>query len=308
MELLSHTQEQLVREQFPSLVDLRMQIHFTYWSELHLVTQELCDQLPFGQIFSATSFYRLIDFQLGSLVTAAQRTLTLWALIGVRQYNGSLVDQLALFHDETFLWHYSVPPKRQEILYQIRSGNRVRFLSRFFLLQAKIELEFSEIRLLSIGEQLVYTDSKEYTYDWVTSTWETHVHNLEFSLIDPRVYTLPILIPNTSGQETEYQDQLERLQALPSTLILETDYWGSVTTTSSLPSLTSRASTPESEYHRSRALASLPLPDVCLCGTDVCYCEAPVPNTPPTPSYIFLWKPSQHSHPIKGLHYDRYTG
>ena len=145
MEFLSQTQEQLVREQFPSLVNLRTQIHFTYWSELHLVTQELCDQLPFGQIFSATSFYRLIDFQLGSLVTAAQRTLTLWALIGVRQYNGSLVDQLTLFHDETFLWHYSVPPKRQEILYQIRSGNRVRFLSRFFLSQAKIELEFSEI-------------------------------------------------------------------------------------------------------------------------------------------------------------------
>ena len=76
MEFLSQPQEQLVREQFPSLVNLRTQIHFTYWSELHLVTQELCDQLPFGQIFSATSFYRLIDFQLGSLVTAAQRTLT----------------------------------------------------------------------------------------------------------------------------------------------------------------------------------------------------------------------------------------
>ena len=230
MEFLSQTQEQLVREQFPSLVDLRTQVHFTYWSELHLVTQELRDQLPFGQIFSATSFYCLIDFQLGSLVTVAQRTLTLWVLIRVRQYNGSLVDQLALFHDKTFLWHYSVPPKRQEILYQIHNGNRVRFLSRFFLLQAKIELEFSEIQLLSIGEQLVYTDSKEYTYNWVNSTWETHVHNLEFSLIDPRVYTLPILIPNTLGQETEYQDQLECLQALPSTLILDTDYWGSVTT------------------------------------------------------------------------------
>ena len=85
------------------------------------------------------------------------------------------VTQLALFHDETFLWHYSVPRQRQEILYQIRNGNRVRFLSWFFLSQTKIELEFSEIRLLSIGEQLVYTDSKEYTYDWVTSMWETHI-------------------------------------------------------------------------------------------------------------------------------------
>ena len=77
MELLSQMQEQLVREQFPSLVNLRNQVHFMYWSKLHLVTQELCNQLPFGQIFSATSFYHLIDFQLGSLVTVAQRTLTL---------------------------------------------------------------------------------------------------------------------------------------------------------------------------------------------------------------------------------------
>ena len=249
MEFLSQAQERLVWEQFPSLVDLRTQVHFTYWSELHLVTQELCDQLPFGQIFSTTSFYHLIDFQLGSLVTVAQRTLTLWALIGVHQYNGSLVDQLALFHDKTFLWFYSVLPKRQEILYQIHNRNRVRFLSQFFLLQAKIELEFSEIRLLIIREQLVYTDSKEYTYSWVTSIWDTHVYNLDFSLTDLCVFTLPPLLPNTSGQETEYQAQLEHLQALPSTLTLDTDYWGSVTTASSLPSLTSHASTLESKYH-----------------------------------------------------------
>ena len=93
---------------------------------------------------------------------------------------------------------------------------------------------------------------------------------------------LPPLIPNTLGQETEYQAQLECLQALPSTLALDIDYWGSVTTTSSLPSLTSCASTLESEYYRSRALASPAIPDVCLCGIDICYCEAPVPNTPPT--------------------------
>ena len=170
-------------------------------------------------------------------------------LIRVHQYNRSLVDQLALFYDETFLWHYSVPLKRQEILYQICNRNRVRFLSWFFLSQAKIELEFSEIRLLTSGDQLVYTDSKEYTYSWVTSTWDTHIHNLEFSLINPRVFMLPPLIPNASGKETKYQAQLECLQALPSTLILDTDYWGSITTASLLPSLMSRASTPESEYH-----------------------------------------------------------
>ena len=155
---------------------------------------------------------------------------------------------------------------------------------------------------------MVYTDSKEYTYSWVTSMWDTHVHNLEFSLINPRIFMLPSLIPNTSGQETEHQAQLECLQALPSTLILDTDYWGSVTTILSLPSLTSCASTPESEYHRSRALASPAIPNVCFCGIDICYCTTSVLNTPPTPSYIILWKPSECSHPIEGLHYNQYTG
>ena len=109
VDLLSSTQAQQVQEQFPSVVDLREKVHFTYWSELHLITQSLFVQLPFGQIFSTTCFYHLIDFQLEDLIAAAQQTLSLWVLIGVQQYNGSLVDQLALFHDKTFLWHYSVP-------------------------------------------------------------------------------------------------------------------------------------------------------------------------------------------------------
>ena len=260
-----------------------------------MITQDLCDQLPFGQIFSATSFYCLINFQLGSLITAAQRALTLWALIGVCQYNGSLVDQLILFHDESFLWFYSVLLKRQEILYQIRNGNRVRFLSQFFLLQAKIELEFSKIGLLTSGDQLVYINSKEYTYSWVTSTWDTHIHNLEFSLINPRIFTLPPLIPNTLGQETEYQAQLECLQALSSTLILDTDYWGSVTTTL-LPSLTSLTSTLESEYHCSQELASPAIPDVCFCGVDVYYYVMIYPHFSLPPQLSPLYQQHQHQY------------
>jgi hypothetical protein len=172
VEHLSQEQQQIVREQFPQVADLRNQVHLTYWSEQHLVTQDLLRQIPYRRILSATTFYRYTDFQLEELVTVARRNFVLWALIGICQYNGSLVDQIALFHDDTFLWHYSVPPNRKTIIAQIQEGNRIRFLSRFYLSQAKIELEFSEIRLLSISgsaPQLVYTDSKEYTYNWLTS-------------------------------------------------------------------------------------------------------------------------------------------
>ena len=110
MEYLSETQTQVLREQFPRIADLRNQVHVTYWSKQHLVTQDLLDLLPFGRVLSATAFYHYTDFQLDDLVAEAQRNLVLWALTGVHQYNGTLVDQLSLFHDDTFLWHYSIPP------------------------------------------------------------------------------------------------------------------------------------------------------------------------------------------------------
>ena len=129
MEYLSEAQTQLLREQFPSIADLRNQVHLTYWSEQHLITQDLLDLLSFGRVLSATAFYHYTDFQLDDLVAEAQRNLILWALTGVHQYNGILVDQLSLFHDNTFLWHYSVPLQHQEIISHIQQGNRIQFLS-----------------------------------------------------------------------------------------------------------------------------------------------------------------------------------
>jgi hypothetical protein len=187
VEHLNQEQQQVVREQFSQVADLRNQVHLTYWSEQHLITQDLLCQLPFGRILSATTFYRYMDFQLEELVTAARRNFVLWALISIHQYNGSLIDQITLFHDDTFLWHYSVPPNREAIITQIQEGNRIRFLSQFYLLQAKIELEFSKIQLLSISgiaPQLIYTDSKEYTYNWLTNLWTMGITNYETTLIN----------------------------------------------------------------------------------------------------------------------------
>jgi hypothetical protein len=64
-------------------MDLRNQVHLTYWSEQHLLTQDLLHQLPFGRILSATSFYYYIDFQLEELVATARRNFVLWVLISI---------------------------------------------------------------------------------------------------------------------------------------------------------------------------------------------------------------------------------
>ena len=311
MEHLSQAQQRLIRERF-QVADLRAQVHLTYWSELHFITQELLDLLPFGRVLGATAFYRFVDFQFEGLISAVQTNLTLWALIGVHQFRGDLVDQLALFFNSTFFWQYYVPPVREEVLRHLQEGNRIRFLSRVYLSQTKVELEFNEIRALAISDtefQLVYMDSKEYTCDLRTRVWDITIHNLDNNLTNLGIYTRTPQFLNTS-REAEHQAYYEQIRN-DSDLILATDYWASIDSTE-VPSLTSHASTPLSKYQRSRDLdqctSPAEIPRYCFCGIDVCHYDIYVSGTPPTPPYIFLWKPKESPRPIEGLYWNRYTG
>jgi hypothetical protein len=79
------------------------------------------------------------------------------------------------------------------------------------------------------------------------------ITNYETTLINPQTYTLPILVPNTSGREIEYQGYFNHIQ-IYSDLVLTTSYWGSVESTE-VPSLHfSCSSTLESEYLHSQEL------------------------------------------------------
>ena len=140
--------------------------------------------------------------------------------------------------------------------------------------------------------------------------WDIGIVNPEYQLINPQQFMCPIQHPNTQGRETEYLAfSLSYLNT--SDLILDTDYWASIDTTQ-VPSLTSRASTPESKYRQSRELdlcqRAFPALDPCYCGIDMCHCDTPIPGTLPTPSYITLWKPKKYPRPIEGLHYNQHPG
>jgi len=121
--------EEFIRELALNLVDLRNQVQLMYWSEQHFITQELLNLIPFGEILSDIRFYSYIDYSLDELVSKANSTLLYWRLSGITQYDRTPLNQLSLFYDETFLWHYSAPSYREEIRSQIQSGHRVRFLS-----------------------------------------------------------------------------------------------------------------------------------------------------------------------------------
>jgi hypothetical protein len=93
-------------------------------------------------------------------------------------------------------------------------------------LQAKIKLKFSKIQLLSISgiaPQLIYTDSKKYTYNWLTNLWTMGITNYETTLVNPQTYTLPIPVPNTSGHEIEYQGYFNHIQT-HSDLVITASY------------------------------------------------------------------------------------
>ena len=223
-------------------------------------------------------------------------------------------------YDKTFLWHYIVPPRHQEIVTQLICGNRIRFLSHFHLSQEKVEVEFSKIQAISgsgTDYQPVCTDSKEYIWRFTDRVWETNIVNQEFDLVNPQTFNLPISKPNNLGREEAYQERLRILSEITNDLEPNNSYWTSADSTQigtdslppSSPNPTSYASTPLSEYIRSQNYsfpADFGLDLICYCGIDVCCCKNRCrPGTLLTLPNVFLWDPTQRMCPIPGLHYNR---
>jgi len=317
---IQEIREEFLREAGFNLTDLRNQIQLTYWSEQHFITQELLDLIPFGEILSDIRFYSYVDYSLDELISKANQTLLFWRLSGITQYDGTPVTQLSLFYDKTFLWHYSTPLYWEEIRSQIQSGHRVRFLSRFLLSQTEIEVEFNEIRLQTNFDdnfQFVYTDSNTYQYKFANLRWQPIRTILSFPLINLPTFSLPIMVPNALGRETEYQAYLNQVQGLPNNIHIQDHYWDSVDSTPANTLRPTHVNTPstgsDTDYWTSTNFQfASPTPEsgstnsacLCACGTDVCYCDTQQPRTPPTPAGISLWNPKYSNQPINSLHYN----
>ena len=315
MATLRELREQLIREYFPRLTDLRTQVQITYWSENHFIPQPLLAILPFGRTLGPSAFNSYVTWQRPEIVEASRRSLLYWSLVNNRSLPNLLAEQTTLFHDDTFFWHYYVPAKNQEIVESIQNGNRIRFLSRFHLSQTQIELEFSEIQLIttSVLPQLVYTDSEEHIYKWSRSAWEVTILNRNQMALNPQEFVVPVG-PNPFGRETQYQETLAQLLEHTDDLRVDPHYWDSLSTTPAGDFTQTRVNTPStpppgltpasptlSEFRRAR---TLPVP-TCVCGIDLCECTYMYPDTPPTPPSIFLWKPTEDRRPVPGLHYQR---
>jgi hypothetical protein len=127
--------------------------------------------------------------------------------------------------------------------------------------------------------------------------WDITIVNHDTAIINPQIYTLPISTPNTLGRDAEYQEQLDKFLKQTDNFSISAQYWNSVESTKA----ESRTSSPLPTI-----LISTLSPPVCQCRIDLCWCNYR-PNTPPTPPYIELWKPSQDLLPQRGIHYQRYS-
>ena len=320
---MANFRTELLNSAYPQIANLQEQVQLTYWSEHHLVPQDLLELLPFGRPLGAIGFYWYLDYQLGDLLSATRHCTAYWQLSDARNFDQSPITQIALFYNETFFWHYQVPSVQQEIITQIQAGHRIRFLSRFFVLEAKVEVEFNKIRLQTIlnGDftatglyQLIYTDDQILMHQRTSNWWTTELLTPGTQLINPTSYfMLPITEPNTQGRDAEYLDRFQCILLEPDLLTLDLSYHNSVDS-SPVPTLvhtpsSSPPSTPESVYWQSQSI-SFPEdhPDLCFCGIDLCRCLTRHPGTPPTPLGVYLWNPHFFPTPIEGLHYNRQSG
>jgi hypothetical protein len=69
-----------------------------------------------------------VDFQLPELVECCLATFLFWSLGRTPQFSTMSTNQITLFYDETFFWHYFVPVRRQDIIDTLHAGHKIRFL------------------------------------------------------------------------------------------------------------------------------------------------------------------------------------
>ena len=125
MSTISQVRGIISRNYFLTTIDLQIQTHIAVWSDHFLITKPLFDLLPFSRTLSPTTFYQYINYQLLNLAEQVSNNLLFWSISGTQHFNREIATQITLFHDDTFLWHYYVPAKHQEITQSLYNGHRI---------------------------------------------------------------------------------------------------------------------------------------------------------------------------------------
>jgi len=188
------------------------------WSSATHLLRRLWRHLPFGRILDEFAYEQFVT-NLGILKEDAREQLFYWYTAGpLAARSAGPIDSFQLFSRSDHLWFTHIAPIQQYIKEQIRTGRRIRYLDYFYLDYDRIELNFKEIRLITVQfgtlppliqtpHRLVICPGRTHHFRWSTTFWETNLDNPDQNLTDPTDYRLPPQIPataTTASSEAEY--------------------------------------------------------------------------------------------------------
>ena len=152
------------------------------WTSEPRVVKSLLDLLPFGLVFKERHFEDFLDYCLPLIPDASREQLLYWHLESPLA-QGAPVQTLILCENETQLWQGHILPRHQEYQQALLGGERLRFLTYFYLDHTRIHLILTGIRIRSLSETFGRVSSafaldgdSEYTYLWNNRRWERNAN------------------------------------------------------------------------------------------------------------------------------------
>src|SRR5712672_1415608 len=133
---------------------------------------------------------------------------------------GQPVSHIAIYPELDQFWFNYIASNSQRIKDRLLGGHKVFYLQRFTLSHDSIDLEFGELRLITIRYgslpadiqapfRIVHTSGRTHRYSWNTNSWEISTSNPDPALVDPEPpFFLPPLAPADSEYHTRVQEPL----------------------------------------------------------------------------------------------------
>ena len=306
------------------LSDLRQDPLIEYWCENPYLFASLRILLPFGRILSRAQVdYLVAPYRTTRLANNCSTQILYWYLARAHASPlGQPVSHIAIYPELDQFWFNYVASNSQRIKDRLLGGHRVFYLQRFTLSHDSIDLEFGELRLITIRYgslpadiqapfRIVHTAGRTHQYSWNTNSWELSTSNPDPALVDPEPpYFLPPLAPADSEYQARVQEPLRYYTPDIEERIRGPSETPSSLSTSTIPSVDSPplqplqanqlwGPPPQGDNGWNNRPTSWILNNHCWCNSEVCDCGFR-PNTPPTPPNVVLWAPGHNHLPYRG--------
>jgi hypothetical protein len=205
------------------ILDIEEDPLITFSSDSNHLYYPLRTLLPFGCHLNQQQVDYLIEpYRTGRLLNTSRSQLLYWFLTRPsNRRHGVPITTVTLFPGQDLLWFHYIPRHSLRIQNRLRLGHRTFFLARFTLNFQYVELEFNELRLISILDdpedpfnaedphailnyRIVYCSGPCYRRYWNNTNWTIESINRDPRLVNP---TCPTFNPPTEPLQPDIRDR-----------------------------------------------------------------------------------------------------